>query len=127
MAATTWDIDDGDAWLEHVTAAGERDTDAAWAPIFLMVATLRAQHGPGTCRTYWGSHGCMFGRGHRGPCMCDCAVPMPGEDDPASDPCGCRPGCQEGAGCEYNVGAWPHYGDDTEYYGEDAPVPVVSA
>lgn len=55
----------------------------------------------GLCRVFWGSHGCMYERGHDGHCRCSCA------DDPE----------WQGAG---NVGGYPYYGPDTLFYGEDA-------
>jgi hypothetical protein len=54
----------------------------------------------GLCRVYWGSHGCMYKRGHRGHCRCECA------DDPV----------MQGYG---NVGGHPYYGPTTRFYGED--------
>lgn len=52
------------------------------------------------CRTYWGSHGCGWERGHSGPCICwDCYDP---EDT------------------EGYVGRPPYYGPETQFYGEDA-------
>lgn len=53
------------------------------------------------CRVYWGSHGCDLVKGHAGPCRCECA------DEPT------EPGV-------INVGAYPYYGADTKFYGEDA-------
>jgi hypothetical protein len=111
-----WDLNDGAAWLAVVTAAGKVDTPESWALVIVQVQEVRARVGPGTCRVYWGSHGCFFAQEHTGPCMCDCAVPMPGESD---QDCDCRPGCMGAHGCAYCVGAAPHYGSDTTYYGED--------
>lgn len=55
---------------------------------------------PAVCRTYWGSHGCDLPRNHRGPHQCnECWNP----DD-----------------TDGYVGAWPYYGPDTRFFGEDA-------
>lgn len=54
------------------------------------------------CRVYWGSHGCKYDRGHEGPHECDCCEC----DGP------CKPEC---------VAKPPYYGEDTHFYGEDAP------
>ena len=53
------------------------------------------------CRVYWGSHGCQLERGHDGPhrCCCECV------DHPDPD-----------SGCN---GAFPYYGPETHFYGED--------
>lgn len=69
------------------------------------------------CRVYWGSHGCDLGFGHEGYCRCECAVSRCEEDF-----CGEEVGgwCIAGE-CSANVGAYPYYGDDTRFYGEDAP------
>lgn len=53
------------------------------------------------CRVYWGSHGCRLPRGHEGYHLCCC------ECERHPDP---------GSGC---VGAFPYYGPDTRFYGED--------
>jgi hypothetical protein len=53
------------------------------------------------CRVYWGSHGCMLPRGHKGPHICTC------HDDPP------EPGVR-------NAGRPPYYGPTTTFYGEDA-------
>jgi hypothetical protein len=55
------------------------------------------------CRVYWGSHGCCLPRGHH---------LVPGKDQH------CR--CECAADEEGNVGAYPYYGPDTYFYGEDA-------
>lgn len=63
------------------------------------------------CRVYWGSHGCMFERGHDGPHVCDCHMDHPPHTN-----------CNDKFGC---VGAPPYYGPDTQFNGEDgedAPV-----
>lgn len=56
-----------------------------------------------SCRVYWGTHGCMFERGHSGPHKCDCW------DNHEL----------EGTDNVVNVGAPPYYGPDTKFYGED--------
>lgn len=53
------------------------------------------------CRVYWGSHGCFKRRGHRGHCLCDCECKR--HPDPGS----------------FCVCAYPYYGPDTKFYGED--------
>jgi len=60
------------------------------------------------CRVYWGSHGCHLVRGHDGHhlCCCDCV------NHPDSDP---ESGLLDN-GC---VGAFPFYGPQTRFYGED--------
>ena len=55
-----------------------------------------------SCRTYWGSHGCMLPRGHAGFCKCDC--------------CSCIDH-KQGYDC---VGSFPYYGKMTQMYGEDS-------
>lgn len=65
------------------------------------------------CQVYWGSHGCMFERGHPGPheCHhCDCydhegRAGNRMDDDGEEWLCVCKP---------------PYYGPDTYFYGEDA-------
>lgn len=64
------------------------------------------------CRTYWGSHGCMFERGHSGPCICDCC------EAPAEH---MREGSHVLDGGAVCVGAPPYYGPQTNFYGQDAP------
>lgn len=59
------------------------------------------------CRVYWGTHGCVLERGHHGHHWCSCCP------DPAQHPDGCEEGC---------VGAWPYYGPQTNFYGDDAPL-----
>lgn len=61
------------------------------------------------CRVYWGSHGCMYERGHGGPHECACAFDEQGNREPREDEDGVE-----------NVGAPPYYGSDTRFYGEDA-------
>ena len=53
------------------------------------------------CRVYWGSHGCDRPRGHDGPHQCD--------------------SCWDPEDTDGYVGAWPYYGPETNFYGEDAP------
>lgn len=61
------------------------------------------------CDVYWGSHGCDLTRGHEGHHFCSCCDCDPHVTEPRLDgsfgPC---------------VGAWPFYGPDTEFFGEDA-------
>ena len=55
------------------------------------------------CHVYWGTHGCHLERGHPAdvPCRCDCeCVSHPADD----------------SGC---VCAYPYYGDETRFWGED--------
>lgn len=61
----------------------------------------------GLCRVYWGSHGCRLPRDHDGHHFCCCR-------------CDCHP--DPNSGC---VGAWPYYGPETNFYGEDAHVEDV--
>jgi hypothetical protein len=65
---------------------------------------VQLDEAPVPCRVYWGSHGCHLERGHPAdvPCRCDCECVI--HPDPDS-------------GC---VCAWPYYGPDTNFYGEDA-------
>ena len=63
-----------------------------------------------TCRVYWGSHGCELPRGHEGPHRCVCA------DDEGVDPVTRGYVTEPGV---FNVGAPPHYGPETRFYGED--------
>jgi hypothetical protein len=60
------------------------------------------------CRVYWGSHGCRLQRGHAGHHECECARDQDGNLEPKF---------VDGA---HNVGAYPWYGPDTNFYGEDA-------
>jgi hypothetical protein len=61
------------------------------------------------CSVYWGSHGCDLDAGHGGSCVCYCSIMEAlGKDGYVLD----------GAG---NVGAWPYYGPDTKFYGDDEP------
>lgn len=65
------------------------------------------------CRAYWGSHGCQHTRGHEGLHECDCCECI---DHVANagmyiDEDGDEILC---------VATWPYYGDDTNFYGEDA-------
>lgn len=60
------------------------------------------------CRVYWGSHGCVYERGHDGRHKCGCCNCADHEKDHELEP---------GLVC---VGAYPYYGPDTEFYGEDA-------
>lgn len=68
------------------------------------------------CRTYWGTHGCLLPRGHGGSHVCVCAV---------TEQVDAEGRVVDGEG---NVGAWPYYGPDTRFYGEDAvgtPAPTA--
>lgn len=74
-----------------------------------------AEHEP--CRVYWGSHGCCLPRGHEAMGIdhfCECAWDDDGNRLPRDD--------EDEDGPFVNVGAPPHYGPDTSYYGEDAEV-----
>lgn len=75
----------------------------------LAVSTVGEQ-----CRTYWGSHGCCLPRHHDGDCVCSCALEDNGTYDPTTGEYYEEPGV-------FMVGAPPYYGDDTSFYGEDAP------
>ena len=57
------------------------------------------------CDTHWGPHGCHLPVGHNEHhfCCCDCK----NHPDPES-------------GC---VGAFPYYGAQTQFHGDDAPPP----
>lgn len=65
----------------------------------------------GSCRVYWGTHGCEHPRGHPAgmPHECDCCTcashPDPDPDNPDSEP-----SCVAGP---------PYYGPSTLFYGED--------
>lgn len=59
------------------------------------------------CRVYWGSHGCIFRRGHVQPHECDCCECENHELNPYDE---------DGVLC---VGKPPYYGSDTKFYGED--------
>lgn len=65
------------------------------------------------CRVYWGSHGCRLERGHEGHHECICARDENGNLEPKED--------EDGV---LNVGAFPYYGPETRFYGEDAPLPT---
>ena len=52
------------------------------------------------CRVFWGSHGCDLPRDHPGPCLCT--------------------SCWDPEDMDGYVGAWPYYGPETQFYGEDA-------
>lgn len=65
------------------------------------------------CRVYWGSHGCIFERGHDGPCLCTCTFV---DDDPTKPLLPHMDDDPENG----NVGRPPYYGSDTWFYGEDA-------
>lgn len=60
------------------------------------------------CRAYWGSHGCELERGHAGHHECDCCECA----DHAANALD-----KDAALC---VGKFPYYGDDTNFYGQDA-------
>jgi hypothetical protein len=62
------------------------------------------------CRVYWGSHGCDLERGHDGHHFCNC--------------CECTNHPDPDSGC---VGAYPYYGPETNFYGDDASTSVVEA
>jgi outer membrane murein-binding lipoprotein Lpp len=64
----------------------------------------------GSCRVYWGTHGCRLERGHDGPHECECARDAHGELLPRFDDEGVE-----------NVGGHPFYGPETRFYGEDVP------
>lgn len=66
------------------------------------------------CRVYWGSHGCNLARGHEGPHRCSCAD----DDDMDCDPLTRIILRGDGEGC-LSVGAFPYYGPETNFYGED--------
>lgn len=76
------------------------------------VATPAQPPPEGSCRVYWGSHGCDEPRGHppEVPHACDCCEcgshPDPDPDNPGNEPsCVARP---------------PYYGPGTRFFGEDA-------
>ncbi|NDQ58565.1 MAG: hypothetical protein GZ088_15975 [Acidipila sp.] len=68
------------------------------------------------CKVYWGSHGCQGSHGcclesgHKGPHRCECA------DDPDVDLVTREFKSDPGV---FNVGAFPYYGPETNFYGED--------
>lgn len=64
----------------------------------------------GTCRTYWGTHGCELPRGHEGEHLCSCAFDDDGNLLPHMDD------ADNG-----NVGRAPYYGPETNFFGEDTP------
>lgn len=93
---------------------GQRQADGTWDETVTQHPPRELRPGEATadepsCRVYWGSHGCCLVRGHAGPHMCECAwgddnelLPHASVDDNG------------------NVGCHPYYGDDTEFFGEDA-------
>jgi hypothetical protein len=86
------------------------DGGETWAPAPVEIAA------PGwipwrtnRCRTYWGSHGCVRDRGHRGRHRCDCTPRWA-----AIVPWRIRLRTWGW------VGLYPYYGPGTELWGEDA-------
>jgi hypothetical protein len=74
-------------------------------------------YAPTTCRVFWGSHGCDKPRGHRGRHLCQS--------------CGSwwerlLPWRLRLRWTGY-VGAYPYYGPETQFYGEDAKLPSRKA
>lgn len=63
------------------------------------------------CRVYWGSHGCSLVRGHPGHHDCGCCECDDHDKDHREEGC---------------VGKYPYYGDDTNFFGEDAPNHITS-
>jgi hypothetical protein len=59
------------------------------------------------CRVCWGSHGCDLPKGHEGHHRCRC--------------CQCKNHPEPDSGC---VGAYPYYGPDTNFFGEDKDEPI---
>lgn len=66
------------------------------------------------CRTYWGSHGCNFERGHDGAHECSCCDCPPGHHNGVD-----APGLVDDPGV-HCVAKPPYYGPGTNFYGEDA-------
>lgn len=58
------------------------------------------------CRTYWGTHGCRFERGHESDCECECADEV--TDKNRADP------------QFLDASRPPYYGPGTRFFGDDA-------
>lgn len=67
------------------------------------------RRGSDPCEVYWGSHGCMYERGHDGPHECECAFDESGARLPHTF-----------VADNGNVGCPPYYGSDTYFYGDTA-------